>query len=199
MSEKVKCPYCGNEIYNDAEQCEFCKEYFAEPEIKNIKLTSLGQFIVFSCLLPGVYAYLWSLLNYKSIINIASSRDRAKLKTMLILALPFCIVAGIINPIVLVITAKIFLLGISYRILRIIEKYSLIKYNSAVTHNEYGWFIFDVLYIVYFLGTYPERVHTPGMRMCFNINNWIKYSLIFLLGIGIAVMLTYYLSFIDIG
>ena len=200
MSEKVKCPYCGNEIYNDVEQCEYCKEFFKEPEIKGIKLISLGQFIVLSCLTFGLYSFIWLGLNYKPIINISNSRDRKKLQRLILIGISVCLLSGLFcNYVITIILAKILLLSISYRVLRIIEKYSLIKYDSAIVHNEIGWFFFDLLYVVYFLGTYPERVHTPGMRWCMNTKNWIIYSLIFILCAALAVLMTYYISFWDIG
>ncbi len=199
MSVKVKCPYCGNEIYNDTEQCEYCKEFFAEPCIKNIKLTSLGQFIVFSCLTFGFYALLWIGVNYQPIIKIANSRDRKKLKMLIILGLPICIASYFVNYFVAAALVKILFLAISYRILRIIEKYTYIKYDSAIIHNELGWFFFDILYVVYYLGTYSERVHSPGMRWCMNTRNWIVYSFIFILCAAIAVLMTYYFSFFDVG
>ncbi len=200
MSEKVKCPYCGNEIYNDVEQCEYCKEFFKEPEIKGIKLISLGQFIVLSCLTFGLYSFIWLGLNYKPIINISNSRDRKKLQRLILIGISVCLLSGLFcNYVITIILAKILLLSISYRVLRIIEKYSLIKYDSAIVHNEIGWFFFDILYVVYFLGTYPERVHTPGMRWCMNTKNWIIYSLIFILCAALAVLMTYYISFWDIG
>ena len=200
MSEKVKCPYCGNEIYNDVEQCEYCKEFFKEPEIKGIKLISLGQFIVLSCLTFGLYSFIWLGLNYKPIINISNSRDRKKLQRLILIGISVCLLSGLFcNYVITIILAKILLLSISYRVLRIIEKYSLIKYDSAIVHNEIGWFFFDLLYVVYFLGTYSERVHTPGMRWCMNTKNWIIYSLIFILCAALAVLMTYYISFWDIG
>ena len=200
MSEKVKCPYCGNEIYNDVEQCEYCKEFFKEPEIKGIKLISLGQFIVFSCLTFGLYTFVWLFVNYSPIINISNSRDRKKLQRLIAIGIPLCVFIALFVsfPIALIIT-KVLLLSVSYRILRIIEKYSLIKYDSSIVHNEIGWFFFDILYVVYFLGTYPERVHTPGMRWCMNTKNWIIYSFIFILCAAFAVLMTYYVSFWDIG
>lgn len=200
MSEKVKCPYCGNEIYNDAEQCEYCKEFFTEPHIKGIKLLSLGQFIVFSCLTFGLYSFIWLLINYKPIINISNSRDRKKLFNLLAIGVPVCCFSAVfITYALAIILTKILFLALSYRILRIIEKYSCIKYDSNIVHNEIGWFCFDILYVVYFLGTYPERVHTPGMRWCMNTKNWIIYSLIFILCAALAVLMTYYISFINVG
>ena len=200
MSEKVNCPYCGNEIYNDAEQCEYCKEFFKEPEIKGIKLTSLGQFIVLSCLTFGLYSFIWLWCNYMPVINISNSRDRKKLNRLILIGIPVCVLSAVfLNYITAAVLTKIILLSVSYRILRIIEKYSLIKYGAAIVHNEIGWFCFDILYVVYFLGTYPERVHTPGMRWCMNTKNWIIYSLIFIICAALAVLMTYYISFIDVG
>ncbi len=200
MSIKVKCPYCGNEIYNDVEQCEYCKEFFKEPEIKGIKYTSLGAFIVFSCLTFGLYSIVWLLINYKPINNISNSRDRKKFRKLLSFGIPLCVLSSFfINYAFSLILIKILLLALSYRILRIIEKYSLIKYGSAIVHNEIGWFCFDILYVVYFLGTYSERVHSPGMRWCMNTKNWIIYSLIFIICATLVVLITYYISFFDVG
>ena len=59
---------------------------------------------------------------------------------------------------------------ITYRILRIIEKYTLHEYGVKLTHSETGWLFCPILfipifspmfYLIYFIYTYKERVYNP--------------------------------------
>lgn len=185
LSEKVKCPYCSNEIENNIEQCPFCKEYFTDPQVKNVKMVSIAQYIVFDILTIGLYSIFWVLLNYKAINELASERDKFKLKTILGFLL-VSVVIFFINILLFNIISKFILLFMSYRILRVIEKYSVTKYNSAVTHSEMGWLFFDVLYVVYFLDTYKERVYDPELRYHLETGSWFKYILM-IAGIVLAL------------
>lgn len=192
--KKVNCPYCGAEIENSAEQCPSCGEFFVEPHIKNIKFPSIGQYIVFNILTVGLYSLFWIIMNYNAFSAISQGKDLTKLRNIFILTvLSFCLAA--LHPIVFAVTAKVMYLMLSYRILRIIEKYSYKKYNSAVTHSEAGWFFFDILYVVYFLDTYQERIHDPQMRNHMEVKNWLKYILILIA----VVLVIFFINFIYVS
>lgn len=175
---KVKCPYCEKEIDNSAEQCIFCGEFFVEPHIDLIKMPSIGQYIVFNILTIGFYSFLWIVLNNKAFRYISMGKDAVKLQTILALIVVSS-VTFFINFVLFNVIVKILYLFMSYRILRIIEKYSRRKYGSPITHSECGWFFLDILYVVYFLDTFKERVYHPEIRNHMEPGGWLKYLVIF--------------------
>ena len=50
-------------------------------------------------------------------------------------------------------------IALSYRVLRIIQKYTSKMYNSDIDYNPYYMVIFNVLYLVHFIETYQNRVY----------------------------------------
>ena len=187
MSEeekKVVCPYCGNIVDNNAETCPNCGELFADPALSNFKFISVPMFLVFETLLCsfGMYFFYelcWVCANFKNISELASEKDLKKFKKLLLAFLIFVLASLIYkNSLVLALITEMFL---SYRILRIIEKHTLCKYNSPITHHEAGMLLFRTLYVVYFLDTYAIRVRNPYMRYCLETEKCFKYSIIIFL------------------
>lgn len=189
MDEKlVSCPYCGQQINNDEEKCPNCGEFFVEPNLSEFRLASIPLFLVFESLFsafgfPFLYSLIWILFNHNNICKIAIEKDLKKFK---ILFAWFCIF------VLLTIIVKVFMLidvileiFITYRILRIIEKFTLKKYNSPVTHHEVGMIFFRTLYIVYYIDTYLIRVKDPNLRYCLDIDRWFKYLIILVAILGV--------------
>ncbi len=189
MDEKlVSCPYCGQQINNDDEKCSNCGEFFVEPNLSEFRLVSIPLFLVFESLFsafgfPFLYSLIWILFNHNNICKIAIEKDLKKFK---ILFAWFCIF------VLLTIIVKVFMLidvileiFITYRILRIIEKFTLKKYNSPLTHHEVGMIFFRTLYIVYYIDTYLIRVKDPNLRYCLDIDRWFKYLIILVAILGV--------------
>lgn len=191
METKVNCPYCGKEILNNSEQCEFCNEFFVEPHIDGLKHLSLTKFIIFEVLTLGLYSLLWVTFNNIALKKLATKADYRKFVLhylflfISIIGLWFC------NITLFLILRKVSLLFLSYRILRIVEKYSSRKYKAPIFHNEYGWFFFDMLYVVYYLEMFAERVNMPTKQFYLDTKGWLKYSSLFLLVIIFLIILVY--------
>lgn len=198
MSEQlVECPYCGCKISNDIEKCPECGEFFVEPCLKEFKLVSIPLFLSMETLLsvfglPFFYSLVWIIINYKNICDIAANKDLKKFKYLLSC---FCVV------VFLTVIIKFFILidviveiMLVYRILRIIEKYTLRKYNSPVTHHEVGMILFRTLYVIYYIDTYLVRVKDPKLRYCLNVEKWFNYFVI----LAIIILLLYFLGLISI-
>ena len=187
MSEeekKVACPYCGNMINNDADICPGCGELFSEPNLSGFKFVSVPMFLVFETLLCSFglyffYSLYWVCSNYKNIKELASEKDLKKFQKLLLIFL-ILVFFSLFRKLSLIpaLIAEMFL---SYRMLRIIEKYTLHKYNSPITHHEAGMLLFRTLYVVYFLDTYNIRVRNPYMRYCIETEQCFKYSIIIFL------------------
>ena len=181
---KIACPYCGFEISNNVEFCPNCKELFTEPDIKGFKFVSIGNFIVFAILFAAcgfyyLYPAIWTLLNYKTFKQIANPKDYKK---FMMLFIPFFILALVPFVKLLGLICITLEIALCYRMLRIIEKHTVVKYDSPVTHHEIGMIFFRMLYVVYYLDTYAQRVHDPLLRHCLDWKKWINYSiLIFIL------------------
>lgn len=193
----VACPYCGQQIkYND-EKCYNCGEFFVEPNLSEFRLVSIPLFLAFESVLsvlgfPFFYSLIWILLNYNNICKIAIEKDSKKFKILFVWFCIFVLLTIIVKVFMLIdVILEIF---ITYRILRIIEKFTLKKYNSPVTHHEVGMLFFRTLYVIYYLDTYSIRVHDPNLRYCMNTDNLFKYTII-LFGV---LLLLYFLGLISI-
>lgn len=176
MSEnlEVNCPYCGEIISNSVEQCPHCKEFFKEPYIPNIKFTSIYLFLFLNTLTCGLFGFLWVLINYKALTDIASQKDIYKFKILTIISL--VIIFCIFTPIFLLLIPFIYL--ISYRILRILEKFALKKYNAPIIHNEAGFILFNIAYVVYFVDTFKERIYEPYEHNFLSVSGWFKVAIL---------------------
>lgn len=197
MSEKqIACPYCNTMIDKDSEQCPNCHEYFKEISIP-LKINSLGKFIVFNILTLGLFQYAWLVLNLRNVSKmIIKEKDKKKLNIPIfilaavglisvlntlsygiykIVELPQDLVIihyflGVFIVPIFIIFGIILTYIITYRILRIIERYTKNKYDIEITHSETGWLFCPVLftlllspmfYMAYFIYTYKERVYNP--------------------------------------
>ena len=191
----VECPYCGYKIHNNVERCKNCKEWFVEPNLDVFKVISLPFFVIFSTSIfySNFWFYygcvlFWTLKNYKNFKNIATTNDLKKFKILLTLLIISTIF--LLKPFMIAI--EIFL---SYRMLRIIEKFSYSKYGSPITHHELGMLFFRTLYVVYFIDTFAQRVKDPELRYCLEPSKWIKYSIIFLISLILFLYLIGFMNF----
>lgn len=176
--KKTNCPYCGNEIYNNVEQCPNCKEWFIEPHLEGFNLISIPLNVAFMTIFSAVgmfhvYSLLWILFNTKAFLKIALPKDVKKFKILLFL-FTISVLLTVISKIFITIDVALSIF-LSYRMLRIIEKYTLKKYNSPVTHHELGMIFFRILYVVYYIDTYQQRVYDPKQRYCLEKRKWFEY------------------------
>ncbi len=188
----VSCPYCGCKITNDVERCPQCHEYFTERSLP-IKVDSLGWFLVLNIITLGLYQTIWILKNLSKINDMAlSKKDKLKLDIpvcILILSVLYLTVQfvsyivylfGFVSKLQVLVflffwllSSPVFLLSvlllfvISYRILRIIEKYTYHKYGIKIYHSEWGFYasslvlVTPLFYLIYFIYTYKVRVYNP--------------------------------------
>ncbi len=192
MDEKlVLCPYCGQQINNNDEKCPNCGEFFVEPNLSEFRLISIPLFLVFESILssfgfPFFYSLIWILFNHNNICKIAIEKDLKKFKILFVWFCIFVLLTIIVKVFVLIdVILEIF---ITYRILRIIEKFTLKKYNSPVTHHEVGMIFFRTLYLVYYIDTYLIRVKDPNLRYCLDIDKWFKYLIILAVILGLLYL-----------
>jgi len=194
--EQITCPYCNAPLSEGIEQCPNCGEHFKEISIP-LKIDSLGKFVVFNVITLGLYQYIWLLFNLKNINKmIVKEKDKKKLNFPIIIlaiislicvtdVLAFKIFGMIELPqnlaIIHFLLGKIigptfFVLGllltyiITYRTVRIIERYTKNKYNKEISHSD-TWMFFSTLlfmpllspmfYLIYFIYTFKERVYNP--------------------------------------
>jgi len=201
--KKVKCPYCETEIDNNIERCPHCKEWFVEPHLEGFNLISIPLNIAFMTVFGAVgmfyiYSLIWVFFNTKAIINIAIPKDVKKFKVLLVLAC-ISVFLTLISKYFVALDVAIFIC-LSYRILRIIEKYTLKKYNSPVTHHELGMLFFRILYVVYYIDTYKQRVYDPKQRYCLEKRRWFEYLVLcvvlsFILGYKFGYSTIFFVGF----
>jgi len=166
MSEKINCPFCGNLIESDTLRCEKCGALFKEPELPNIKFKELGPFLAIDVLTFGFFSTIWFFINGKAINELSESKkDCLKLNWLvLLLALNggvylFFFYQHAAFLALLTLLQCIIYIALSYRVLRIIQKYTLRTYNVDVNFNPHYVVIFNVLYLVHFIDTYKDRVY----------------------------------------
>ena len=181
----TQCPYCGCEINNNAEKCPNCNEWFVEPHIEGFKIISIPIFLAVSALFQAAglcYMFcslLWVLINIKVFFNLAINKDSKKLKmllTLFVIALVLTLYSKRFYSVCIIVNILL-----SYRLLRIIEKYTLKKYKSPITHHELGMIFFRILYVIYYLDTYKQRVYDPNHRYCLEAKKWFEYFILCLL------------------
>ncbi len=188
--KKIPCPYCKELIDQNAQQCPFCNEHFTEIDIP-VKVESLGKFIAFNIITLGLFQYLWLIFNLKNINKmIVKEKDKFKLNIPIILLAivgfisciniisyklyfatslkALLVSANIMSPMWILSIILTFI--ISYRIIRIIERYTKNKYDKEISHSDNGLFFSTILfmlvlspmfYLTYFIYTYKERVYNP--------------------------------------
>lgn len=160
MSEKVNCPFCNNMVKTDAYKCPYCGSLFAEPELPSIKFQEFRVFLALTILTCGLFSIFWFIINAKPLTKLTTNKiDSVKLNIWLILLLVLfiCLYMGISRYIVSSLIL-IILINLTYRTLRIIQKYTKETYDAVPEINPYYIAIFNVIYLIHFIDTYKERV-----------------------------------------
>ena len=164
MTEEINCPFCGNLIERNALECSECGALFKEPSLPNIGFNELIPFLVIDILTLGFFSTIWFYINGKSINDLAKNKDGIKLNWLIALLVvnggfylfffyhhaTFLIAFSALQCLIYV--------ALSYRVLRIIQKYTLQTYNTAIDFSPWYMVLFNVMYLVHFIETYPKRV-----------------------------------------
>lgn len=164
MTEKINCPFCGNLIDVDAIRCANCDSLFKEPELPNIKFKEFGVFLAIDVVTFGIFQALWFLINKRALNKLSGSKDSLKFTFLVALLVIFSISFYIfpyksdILPSLLGIIIWLTYIALSYRVLRIIQKYTRETYNVDIEFNPYYLWVFNVLYLIHFIDTYEDRV-----------------------------------------
>ena len=165
MSNKINCPFCNNEIFDDANICEYCAAIFAEPNLKNIKFKELVPFTIIDCMTFGFFSTIWFFLNGKALNNLSTqTKDNIKLNWLIsLLALNGATYLFFIfeKPIFTLLFSAIQVLiyiALTYRSLKIIQKYTLQTYKKRLETNLFYIFVFNIFYLVHYIDTYAARV-----------------------------------------
>ena len=167
MSEKVNCPFCGNIVDSDAYKCQSCGSLFEEPNLPGIKFKEFGTFVAMLVLTFGLFGIIWLFLNIKSINKlVVNPKDSMKFNTLVVISildvvaymvcLAFSPITNLV-PLLTVIQCLIFM-AITYRVLRIIQKYTQKRYGVDLEFNLFYIIIFNILYLIHFIDTYSNRV-----------------------------------------
>ena len=167
MSEKINCPFCGNIIEADAYKCPSCGSLFEDPSLPNIKFKEFGTFVALLVLTFGLFGIFWVLINIKAINKLATSKkDCIKFNTLILISVLDIFAYGFslafyqstnLVPILTVIQCLIFM-AITYRVLRIIQKYTQKHYDVVIEYNPFYIVFFNILYLSHFIDTYTNRV-----------------------------------------
>ena len=167
MSEKVNCPFCGNIVESDAYKCQSCGSLFADPELPNIKFKDFAIFVALLVLTFGLFGIIWLFINIKAINKlVVNGKDGIKFNTLIVISIldicayMFCLAFYQITnliPLLTIIQCLIFM-AITYRVLRIIQKYTKNRYDVVIEYNPYYIVFFNILYLIHFIDTYTNRV-----------------------------------------
>ncbi len=168
MTEKINCPFCGNLINVDVIKCSNCGALFQEPCLPDVKFKELGPFLAIDLLTLGFFSTIWFFINGKAINKLVEGKkDGLKLNWLfLLLAVNggFYLFVFYNHPALLVILSALqclIYIALTYRVLRIIQKYTARIYNSEITFNPYYMVIFNIFYLIHYIETYQNRVsHT---------------------------------------
>lgn len=166
MSEIIKCPFCDNQIESDTLKCSKCGALFTEPDLKGIKFKEFRIFLALQILTFGFFGSIWFLINYKAINNLVTKdKDSIKFNWLIILLglnlLSYILYLNNTNATFALIPAGIqylFNIALTYRALRIIQRYTKHVYCASIDFNPYYVVIFSVLYLVHYIDTYTDRV-----------------------------------------
>lgn len=158
MEEIVKCPYCDAEINVNTERCPVCGELFTEPNLGNFKFQNFGLYCVLQVLTVGLFAKLWFVINFFQIKKLITNPKDDKKFSVLLLLLFAAIAALVILKGFSIIILYALQVAITYRVFRIIQKYTYDTYNVELDFNPYYLIFFADFYLVHFIDTYTDRV-----------------------------------------
>ena len=158
--EKVCCPFCDNMVEKDAYRCSSCGALFSEPELPNVKFKEFRIFLALAVLTGGLFSIFWFIINAKPLTKLTTNKkDSVKLNIWLILLLVLFVLFYMGVSRYLVSSLILFILiNLTYRTLRIIQKYTKETYSVTPEINPYYIVIFNVVYLIHFIDTYKERV-----------------------------------------
>ena len=189
MNENIKCPYCEALVENDIEICPNCKAWFVEPYLSCFKFTNIRIFIILSILTIGFFNIFWFFINKNAIESLIIKKSDKKKFNKLFIGL--LIAVGLYFMLILAPLAAIlifiFNVALTYRTLRIIQKYTQNKYDRELDINPYYVLFFNVLYIVHFIDTYTDRV--------INTHDYFDFKTPY--GFGLIVLLILLAMFLD--
>ena len=181
MSEKVNCPFCDNIINADAYRCSSCGALFSEPGLPNVKFQEFSVFLALTLLTGGLFSIFWFIINAKPLTKLTTNKkDSVKLNIWLILLIILFILLymGVTRYLVPSLILLI-LITLTYRTLRIIQKYTKETYDVIPEINPYYVIIFNVLYLIHFIDTYKDRVLEVHEHI--NLKSPYMIALIFIL------------------
>lgn len=165
MSEKINCPFCGNLVEIDAIKCDECSALFKEPDLPNIKFKELSPFIAIDILTFGFFSTIWFFINNEAINSYADKKkDCLKLNWLItLLAINGTVYLFFFYKHATFLTLFSLLqcfiyIALTYRVLRIIQKYTLKTYNVKLDFNPHYMVIFNIFYLIHYIETYQNRV-----------------------------------------
>ncbi len=160
MSEKINCPFCDSIIDSDTYKCPSCGSLFTEPELPNVKFQDFGVFLALAFLTGGLFSIFWFIINAKPLTKLTTNKtDSVKLNIWLILLIVLFILLYMgVSRYLVPTMILIILINLTYRTLRIIQKYTKETYDVIPEINPYYIVIFNVLYLIHFIDTYKNRV-----------------------------------------
>ncbi len=196
MAEKINCPFCGNLIDVNAIKCDNCGSLFQEPELPGLKFRELGPFLAIDLLTFGFFSTIWFFVNGKSINKLVEvKRDGIKLNWLFFLLAingGFYLFFFYNKPALLIffsVLQCLIYIALSYRVLRIIQRYTKQTYNSEIIFNPYYVVIFNILYLIHYIETYRNRVYYT--HDCFDWKSLQAILLIIILVIILCVFRFY--------
>jgi len=167
MSEKINCPFCGNIIEQEAYRCPSCNSLFTEPELVGLRFKEFAPFLALEVLTFGLFGTLWFFINAKPLTRMATAvLDKRKFNWLVILLLlniiayvVFICKYSMIHVASIMVLAQIVInVLLTYRVIRIIQKYTKQTYDVMIEFNPYYIAIFNILYLIHFIDTYSARV-----------------------------------------
>lgn len=164
---KINCPFCGNLIEVSAYKCPHCDALFAEPELPEIRFQAFAPFIALNILTFGLFSTFWFFANIKPVNKLVNNtKDGIKVNwlfglLLLNIVLYFFYLAhnaqSWILSLIVLIQIGVYI-ALTYRVLRIIQKFTQKKYNVNLEINPFYVAIFNILYLSHFIDTYKDRV-----------------------------------------
>ena len=188
MTEIINCPFCGCSIEKEGFFCPSCGSLFVEPKLSTIKFQEFGWFFALYFISKGWFGILWFLINAKAINSMTTtSKDKLKLNWLIIIFILGIIVylslSSNVSPWTL--TAGAFILfyflyaALSYRTLRIIQKYTKVAFNVDIEINPNYIVLFNIFYLIHFIDTYTSRVQQTHEHFAMKIPYLIMLIIIF--------------------